>query len=291
MNNPINERIKLQLHRLYNSEHFDVCKAHIIEPLTTPILAVPALSSPFQLMQSILLRIDDLYKDSLAAPQTKEIESLHTYRRSLFVLFKQIVLTAGNSTEAQEVADAAALVPLLNTYKEIPTATYVQQSGLVDNFTRDCNKPAYQPAVASLGLTPLIARTVTVNNRFQTLSEERDLDKQYVIAKGKLADARLEMDSAIELLIASVNNAYKLNELGAKDPALRANLEPIITILNAALYRIKHILADRGHHSSSHPQTPDTTNPPAPNTPPQNPNANPPAVNPDDLNPPAVGEH
>ena len=200
MNTPIKERIKSDLHKLYNSEHFDVCKAYIIVPLTTPILAVPALSSPFQLMQSILLRIDDLYKDSLAAPQTKEIESLHTYRRSLFVLFKQIVLTAGNSTEAQEVADAAALVPLLNTYKEIPTATYVQQSGLVDNFTRDCNKPAYQPAVASLGLTPLIARTVTVNNRFHALAEERDLDKQYVIAKGKLADARLEMDSAIELL-------------------------------------------------------------------------------------------
>ena len=290
MNQLISERVKTGLRALLNAEHFSVCETNLIKPLAVPIQTVPALIPVFQVMQADFTRIDDLYKNSRAAVQTKEIEHLHAYLRALFSLFRSAVSAGLLSTDAQEKAAAEILQPLLDLYKEIPGATYAQLNGLSSNFIADCAKPAYQASVTALGLDPLVARKLVVNNSFGGLIEERGLDKEAIAAKGKLADARLEMDGAIDALISSVNNAYMLNEIGAKDPALRANLQGIASIINFAIHRVKQILADRGHHSSGS-MPPNTTNPAAPDTPPQNPNATPPTINPDDLNPPAVGEH
>jgi hypothetical protein len=296
----INEPIKTGLGALYNSEHFDVCQKNIVEPLTVPIQTVPSLVPAFLIVQGNFVRIDNLFKNSRTASQTKEIEHLYHYSRALFGLYKHAVYAASISTEAAEVAAAKILEPLLKIYKEVPGATYAQQSGLLANFAVDCGKPTYLPSATSLGLNPLAARLLTVNNTFGSLIEERGLEKEVAMGEGTLAEAREAMDSSIVVMIALVNNNYTLNELGAKDPVLRGNLLQIAMIINFAIHRIKQIIASRGHSSGGSSggggttdegtQAPDITNPPAPETPPQQPDITIPPINPEDLNPPAAGE-
>jgi hypothetical protein len=295
MTPPIVEHVKAALPKLQNAEHFDVCKTDFIEPLTALIQAVPALAPIFQAMLAVFLRIDELFKNSLSASQTKQITELHIYRRSLFILFKHVVVTASNSIDFQDKAAAAALRPLLQTYKKIPTATYVQSSGLVDNFVNDCGKSPFLAAITALGMGVLVTKMGSVNGQFRHLAQERDIDHELIVNSGKLSEARAEMDATIDMLITTTNSTYILNEMGAKDAALRGNLNLIVNVINAAIHRVKVILGDRRHRrpgkTDNATQTPDTSNPPAPDTPPQNPgNITPPTIDPDELNPPAVGE-
>ena len=298
MTTPIIDAVKTDLSRLQNSEYFDVCKTDIIEPLTSLMQSTPALVPIFQMITTVFVRIDDLYKKSLASAHTDTLILLHLYRRALFQLFKQFVRTAERSLDSQDKAAAATLRPLIALYKKIPSSTYVQSSGLLYNFTNDCLKPVYQQAITALGMDFIVTKLTSSNDEFRHIAHDRDMESELILINGKLSEAREEMDQAIGLLISSINSIYMLNEIGAKDAALKSNMDQVILVVNAAIRRIKQILADRRRNRSETgkspkppKQKPDISIPAAPDTPPQTPGNNtPPTIDPDELNPPAVGE-
>jgi hypothetical protein len=93
---------------------------------------------------------------------------------------------------------------------------------------------------------------------------KREQDKAFVHGLGTLSDYRPLVDQALFDLIGDLNSAYRRNELGAKNPTLKAALERIANTVIGFFDKMHNNLARRGSTGKKHPQKPDITNPEVP---------------------------
>ncbi|MDR2496785.1 MAG: DUF6261 family protein [Tannerellaceae bacterium] len=280
MNKPISILFKTSVRKLRIGEH-EYFYSALIAVLNALVGTVPSLVPIFTVLKNKVASEAELYKIVLASALTPELLFLHRQRISAFGLFKHTVGHAEFSKVAAVLQAHNILRPLVNTYKNIGKGSYMNISGMFSNFIIDCEKAEYSPFLQTLALILLLAEMKNVNNQFKDKFIERAIDKENVSRKGSLASARTEVDGAFEIFIDAINSAYLLNELGAKDPTLRANLTNLIVPINAELTEVKNLLAHRGHHKPKDDgkedggtQTPITppTPPPPPETGTQNPN-------------------
>ncbi|MDR2496221.1 MAG: DUF6261 family protein [Tannerellaceae bacterium] len=248
MNKPISLNFKTSVRRLRMGEH-EYFYSAIIAALTALVGAIPSLVPAFTVLKNKVALEAELYKIVLASALTPELLFLHRQRVSAFGLFRHTVGHAEFSKVAAILQAHNILRPLVNTYKNMVKGSYMKISGMFTNFVIDCEKAEYNSFIQTLALVLLLAEIKDVNNEFKDKFLARAMDKENVSRKGKLADVRPEVDDALEIFVDAINSAYALNELGAKDPTLRANLTGLIVPINAELTEVKNVLARRGHHS------------------------------------------
>jgi hypothetical protein len=244
-----------------------------------------------------------MFKLSKASPETKEISETDNSRDSAFREMKRLVDFYANDADPIVKQAATALQFIIEPYKSAASRNLFEETAFIRNCLADINKPENAQRIAALpGLSALLTRLATLNDRVDVLYTQRLQALEEIKTLGKRADVRGDVDNAFIDILQAINIQHRACELSGNDPALKAALEQSAAFINALIDQLRKILARRGHsHKTTEPsepstppdeatQTPDTSLPEAPDTPDQAPVATPPAINPDDLNPPAAGE-
>ncbi|MDR2498001.1 MAG: DUF6261 family protein, partial [Tannerellaceae bacterium] len=280
---PVN--FKTLLRKLRIGEHFEFFYSGIINGLATLITTYATPNSMYNALKTAFQREDAYYKQSQASTLTPELAAFHEQRIGLFVFFWNYVSAFKYLGDAAKTLAAEKLQFLRNNYKATTSVGYLETSGMLTNFLEDCQKNEWKTLIQLLGLMFIIDKMTEANTSFQGLYVERSTDKEQIADIGKWDEIRFDVNGAFEAMIEAINIEWRANELGAKDQAIRTNLNNIKDVVAGAIHQAELTLARRGHKkttddgaSDEGTQTPDTTNPPAPDTPPQAPDTtNPPA--------------
>ncbi|MDR2497026.1 MAG: DUF6261 family protein [Tannerellaceae bacterium] len=278
---------KSLLRKLHNAEHADFYASGIIKHLIAIMPSLPTASGIFATLRTTYQKEDELFKQSQAAPQTKDMVALHEKRISLFTFFWNSVNMAKFFDNAAKAAAGESLQFLHNIYKDMSLANYTDANGLMTNFLEDCDKPQWKPFIETLELTQLIGMAKAANEAFIDLFRERSFDKAQAADMGTLYVARNNVDEVFDAFVEAVSAAWTANEFGPKDPAVRAALIEVRERISGAVSDAELVLARRGRHkiksddkTDDATQTPDTTNPAPPPGDNQNPDTMNPSVNP-----------
>ncbi|MDR2497397.1 MAG: DUF6261 family protein [Tannerellaceae bacterium] len=278
MNKLISFSFKTVIKKLLAGEHYDFFHRGIIDPLTALMASLPSLSGIFSLLSTTFTKEDELFKKSQASILTSDITTLHEKRLGLFAYLKHSIEIVRYSDVPAELQALQKLLFLLKTYSNISSATYSDQTGLMDNFIQDCLGSIYLPSIQLLGLLQQVNRVKDVNEEFGVLYTERSMEKAVQADKGNWREVRDNVDDVFNTLVEAININWTTNELGSKEPALRANLIQVKEIIVAAISQAELNLSRRGRHkkdgdkNDSGTQTPDQVNPTDPNNPTQKPN-------------------
>ncbi|MDR2497244.1 MAG: DUF6261 family protein [Tannerellaceae bacterium] len=269
---PLN--FKTMLRKLHIAEHFDFFENGIIKGLSTLIAGLTALGGVFAALQVAFAREDAFYKKSLSSALTGDLANAHQARVSLFTFFWANVSVFKYLGDESKIEAADKLQQLHKTYKSLPTSAYQDTSGMMTNFLQDCKSSEWLPYIQSLGITYLIDKMEDANVEFKAMYIDRSVDKEHVADIGNAQEVRAAVDNSFDTLVEAVNAVWVSNEIGAKDPTMRANLIAVRDIIEAAIHQAQTNLARRKRHKTPDSdktdegtQTPDTT-PPAPPPPP-----------------------
>ncbi|MDR2495557.1 MAG: DUF6261 family protein [Tannerellaceae bacterium] len=255
----ISSHFKVMLRKLHNAEHFEFFANGIIAGLQSLIASVASLAGIFDALKIVFQKEDAMFKLSQASILTSDITALHEKRLALFSFFWHYVTIFKYLGDTAKALAAEKLLFLKNTYKDLPTAAYQDVSGLMTNFLQDCESNAWKPYIQLTGLSFLVTQMATDNEAFRDLYRERSIDQEHVAGMGKLAEIRVDMDNAFDAFVDAVNVAWQANEIGAKDPAVRAALISAREIITAAIHQAELNLAHRGRHKKQDDKTDDGT--------------------------------
>jgi hypothetical protein len=282
----------------------------MIQHAKADVISNPMLVASWNAYEAVVHHEQLLFLTSRESPQTKEIDDCDTGRDGILREIHRQLLFHSKSQDADISHAAKVITHVVKPYDKAHKLALYEETSYIRNMLDDLGEAANAALIALLpGFPAMLANLATFNNRLDELYIERNLALDEIAKLGKRVDVRHDADAALYNLVDDINAVYKVNALGAKDPAVSAPLERVESIIRTITAKLEAVMARRHHHKPAaapdkpgetppaappapptDPQNPDNTLPQAPDTPPQTPDVTPPAIDPDELNPPAVGE-
>lgn len=147
----------------------------------------------YQFMTSVL---------NYAVADEKIAEETHL-RDSLYRAYKKAVKTYLDFPIAVQAQAAKVLNQHIKDYGIDPAMQLDQETGLLTNFINDL-ATKYTEQVTNLGLQSFVTELGTVNNKVQTLTAQRTMERTDIV-KGALKTSRIATDTAYRKLVKMTN--------------------------------------------------------------------------------------
>jgi hypothetical protein len=267
--------------RLHDGEHAGF-GAKIVERLKAALSGITLVAPLWDVYEAYVHHELLMFKISKASPETMDISATDKSRDGTFREVRRLINFYATDADPAAKQAAIALQFVIRPYDDAADRNLFEETTFIRNCLADLNKPANAQNIAALpGLSALLTRLESLNNHLDDLYTQRLEALEEIKALGKRVDVRSDVDNALIEIFQAINALHRSNELGAKDPALKATLEQSAEFINALIDQLQKVLAHRGHHKPKDDgkedggtQTPIT--PPTPPTPPeagtQNPN-------------------
>jgi len=156
-----------------------------------------------QNLTTALTKEDEDLKISQKSLLTDDIAEADNLRDSLYRAYKKAVKTYLDFPIAAQAQAAKVLNQHIKDYGIDPTMQLDQETGLLTNFISDLNTK-YTEQVTTLGLQSFIAELSSANNKVQTLTAQRTMERTGIV-KGALKAARIATDTAYRELVKMIN--------------------------------------------------------------------------------------
>ncbi|MDR2811211.1 MAG: DUF6261 family protein [Tannerellaceae bacterium] len=233
------------MRKLRNAEHFDFFE-NIIKYLTTKTLKSSTLEPLWNLLNQCFEKEDEIYKRNFKSIETIQICEANEKRKISFLAFKRGVEFYSYS-EVDTFREAGILLmEVIHTYGYIYKSPITEISTLFFNMLQDLSKPRYAAAVATTGLTDIVARLERDNKAFKAIYVERTYNLEEIKGKGTMKVIRQKVDEAAVIFTDSINTLYRVNEMTyPADRETKAVLEDIITFFNSFIHQYETIYARR----------------------------------------------
>ncbi|MDR1646197.1 MAG: DUF6261 family protein [Tannerellaceae bacterium] len=229
------------LRRLRNGDHFEFYR-EIIKLRKKSGNNLGEILKPWGVFIHLFQKEDDIFKRSLKAPETEEINKLGRQRMNVFRRIKLHVRAARYNTNPAEHAAAVALTFVLHNFKEIPTTTTTQASALFFNLIEEFRRPKYAPHVATLGLAGAVDELEATHDAFLTIFSEREQRQGAALRKGNMKKIRPLVDKAFAAFVEALNAFYATAQL-KDNPAEIATYGYLIDGINSIVHYFNNVYA------------------------------------------------
>jgi hypothetical protein len=224
---------KIYFKSLHNGEHFQLHWS-IITFLITKIAALTGLESLWNDYKAVFDLEDIVYKHHAKADETPVLRESDAKRDSAIRLIRLIIEAALLSDDPEVVASAKVAYNVFENYKDAYNKSYSENSALATNLVGDLRSAKYASHVARIpGLQAAVDSLDEKNIDFETLYNESTTAQYDKKALGSMVTIRPKVDAKFRAFADAVEVLFAANELGAKDPVLRALLITIIDTLNS----------------------------------------------------------
>ncbi|GHT36805.1 hypothetical protein FACS189435_0510 [Bacteroidia bacterium] len=215
---------------------------------------------------------DILYNQPKNAEETQSIAKLNGKRTKILVYILACIdnIVKRSPFEA-DVEKANHLDYVSEPYKKSAAKNIMGKTADIRNFVLDVLQEPYAAYAADLHLTEAFQALDTANKDLEAdymFRAELWLEKEKY---GTLTQLRPLEDQALQDVADKIEVLHLVNEQTAKDESLRAQLEGIIKIWNAASEQLQRTLAQRGTSISLNKPSPNYPAPPANPQPPSPP--------------------
>ena len=267
----IDTNITGTFHQLHNGEHFGFGE-EAVEKIKEPVEDLPLSKNDWDKYEAAVSLEGVMYKQSPESPETKEIAEFDVQRdRYWGEMLHKLKFEEKNLDENIRKA-AGQLLFIMKKYGDVSKTNLFEETIDMRKVLNELKKTENNAATALIdGFDALILKAEELNENLHTLYDKRRLDKEKVKELGTLADFRKVVDKLFIRFLESVNAVERVNDLGAKDPAIKAAADEIRLQLAALISSLENILARRHHKPSGGKQKPDITNPEVPGTAPTDP--------------------
>ena len=156
-----------------------------------------------QNLTTALAKEDEDLKISQKSLLTDDIAEADNLRDSLYRAYKKAMKTYLDFPIAAQAQAAKALNQHIKDYGIDPAMQLDQETGLLTNFISDLSTK-YTEQVTTLGLQSFVAELSSANNKVQTLTAQRTMERTGIV-KGALKAARIATDTAYRELVKMTN--------------------------------------------------------------------------------------
>lgn len=231
------------------------------------INAVDQLKAPFAAYKALYDQEDLVQKRSQAQEGTDVVIDLDTQRDLLFNALKMTLYADARDVSSPTQADAVAVQKVFLKYKDADKLDYISNTSEVGNLIQDLKLAEIAPRVEALGLTERVERLSTLNLEFDAAYVERMRWVEQEKELGTMKEIRPEVDAAFTLIADSIESIYQVNELTVKDATVKAQLDKLISDLNAFLNKLALVRNAPVHTSGAEKPQPPVTDPTDPHNP------------------------
>ncbi len=238
----------LKLKNLRNEEHnmFNLDFVNLVTRFTPEVLGIqalyPAYNAAFELETAAL----NVVRGSVI---TDELSVVDNERDTLFSGLSGTIKSALNHYDAEIRAAASRLKLLLDTYGNLSTKPYDQETAAIIKLVDELEGP-YAADVAKLGITGWVIELKNQNLAFDTLKNTRYAENAAKPPQN-LKEARLATDKAYRAIVKRMNALIEVN--GEEVYA------DFVTEMNQRIDNYKTVLAQR-HGRKTKSNNDETTN-------------------------------
>ncbi|GHT44176.1 hypothetical protein FACS1894181_10320 [Bacteroidia bacterium] len=247
-----------------NAEHYNF-GVDIVEGIATDIVQVADALPSYNLYKTRVENEGVIFKLSPESEETAKITSLNKGRIACWKFMTRTLDYYADYGEGGQQEAGKHLNHVLKTYKNLTEANLFAKTGYLRDLIDALKESSAQTALNLIpGLLPLADKLEELNTELDGLYIKREQDRGFVRDLGTLSDYRPQVDKAFFDLVEDLNSAYRRNELGAKNPAIKAAFVKIAITITSLYNKLLEILGHRNATGKKKPQKPDITNPEVP---------------------------
>lgn len=190
--------------RLNNGAHYQFMTSVLNYAVADEKIAEETHLKPLvQNLTTALAKEDEDLKISKKSLLTDDIAEADNLRDSLYRAYKKAVKTYLDFPIAAQAQAAKVLNQHIKDYGIDPAMQLNQETGLLTNFISDLSTK-YTEQVTTLGLQSFVAELSSANNKVQTLTAQRTMERTGIV-KGALKASRIATDTAYRELVKMTN--------------------------------------------------------------------------------------
>ncbi|MDR1918967.1 MAG: DUF6261 family protein [Tannerellaceae bacterium] len=229
---------------LRNGEHFQYHWSIItfLKELLRPSLGLVSLWNDYESIFQIEYIV---YKQNPKAEETKEIKEADEKRDAAFRMLKLSIDAAALSEEAEIQTAGKKLKLVFENYKNAYLKPYLENTALVTNLVQDLKETQHAVYVEQLNLTTAVESLSAKNEAFETIYNERSIEKHEKELLGTMVEIRPQVDKTYRALMDGIQALYASNELVGKNAELHTLLTSIIDTINSYIEQMQYVYKRR----------------------------------------------
>ena len=167
--------------------------------------------TPVSKFRDLLAKLDTVIKKIIKSSITEQIKNTDKLRDDAHFNIQSTVNNGLKHFSPEVQTAAKELKILMDTYGNIRSKPYNEQSSATTNLIQDLRSDKYKNCVALLQLRAWVDQMEIQNNQVIELVKERDLEKS-VKPSDDVKEVRKDLDEAYRTVVRSINGLYAAEE-------------------------------------------------------------------------------